>query len=85
MYIGVSPACISIWGCQNPWNLSYRQLWVLGIEPRSFGRTASALNLLSYLFSPLKQMFLKYLEWLPGHSKKKYLFKKLQRSSGICL
>ena len=39
---------MSVWGCQIPWNWNYRQLWaatwVLGIEPRSFGRAATALN-----------------------------------------
>ena len=41
MYIGILPACKTVWGCQMSWNWSYRQLWaamdMLGIEPRSFG------------------------------------------------
>ena len=41
-------ACMSVWGCRIPWNWNHRQLWaflwVLGIEPRSSGRTASVLN-----------------------------------------
>ena len=38
---------MSMWGCPMPWNWSHRQLWaamwVLGSEPRSSGRAASAL------------------------------------------
>ena len=41
-------SCASVWGHQILWNWSYRQLWVamwvLGIEPGSFGRTDSATN-----------------------------------------
>ena len=40
--------CLHVWRSQISWKGSYRQLWVdlwiLGIEPRSSGRTASALN-----------------------------------------
>ena len=40
--------CMHAWGCRILWTLIYRQLWasmwVLGIEPRSLGRAASALN-----------------------------------------
>jgi hypothetical protein len=56
--------CISVWECQIPGNWSHRQLWaamqVLGNEPGSCGRTASAHNhwaisslhaLLSFKFS----------------------------------
>lgn len=39
---------MSVWGCQIFWNWRYRQLWaamkVLGLEPWSSGRIASALN-----------------------------------------
>ena len=41
-------ACISVKGYRIPWNWSYRQLWaamwMLGIEPWSSGRAASALS-----------------------------------------
>ena len=54
MFIGVLLACL--WGYQKPWNWSYTQLWavvwVLGIEPGSSGRTASALNLWATSVSP---------------------------------
>ena len=37
------------WGCQIPWNWTYRQvwaaMWVLGIEPGFSGRAVSVLNL----------------------------------------
>lgn len=39
---------IILWRCQVPWNWSCRQfwaaIWVMGIEPGSSGRAASALN-----------------------------------------
>ena len=48
MSICVLPACMSAWGCQIPWNWSYRQVWtatwVLGIEPGSSGGAACVLN-----------------------------------------
>lgn len=41
--------CMTVWECWILWNWSYRLLWsdmwVLGIEPRYSGRSASALNL----------------------------------------
>ena len=48
------------WGRRIPWSWSYRQLWaamwVLGTEPRSSARTASAINhwgnILALLHSP---------------------------------
>ena len=47
MCIGVQPARVSV-RMSDPWNWSHGQLraamGVLGIESRSFGRTASALN-----------------------------------------
>lgn len=40
--------CMSIWGCQKPWNWSHRVLWAVmwmqGVKLRSSGRVASALN-----------------------------------------
>jgi hypothetical protein len=37
MYIGVLPACLSVWGHQILWNWSYRQvwaaMWVLELNP----------------------------------------------------
>jgi hypothetical protein len=40
--------CMLVWGYQKLWNWSYWRLWaamwLLGVEPRSSGRTASALN-----------------------------------------
>ena len=48
MCISVLPSCVSVWGCQIPWNWSYRQLWaamwMLGIEPGSSDRAVFALN-----------------------------------------
>ena len=47
-------------GCQVPWNWTYRQLcaaiWVLGMEARSSGRAASALN--CWVISPVPGKFL---------------------------
>lgn len=48
MFIGVLPTCMSVWGCQNPWSWSsqvWSAMWVLGIEPGSSRRTASALRI----------------------------------------
>jgi hypothetical protein len=42
MCIGVLYVCVSVWRSQIPWNWSY--MWVRGVEPRSSGRAASALN-----------------------------------------
>lgn len=55
-----------VWGHQIPWKWSYRQswttIWVLGIEPRSFGRAASALK--SWAISPAPTLaFLCHLIW----------------------
>ena len=71
MCTGVLPVCMSVWRCQIPWN--WRQLWaamwVLGIEPRSSGRTASALN--HWADSPALVSFWNRvsccLQWLQTH------------------
>ena len=51
-----------LWGCRISWNWSYRQLWaamwLLGIEPRSFGREASALKSLNHLSRPHDFLFI---------------------------
>ena len=67
LHIVFSIQCTLVWGCQIPWNWNYRQLWaamwVLGIEPESFGRAVSALN--GWIISPAcKGLFIlsKY-EW----------------------
>ena len=48
VYIGVLPACMSVWGCKIPWNWNCTQLWVAmwcwKLNSGPFGRTASALN-----------------------------------------
>lgn len=45
MFIGVLPACISMWGCHKPWSWSYTQvwadMWVLGIKLEASERVAS--------------------------------------------
>ena len=52
-----------LWGCQLPWSWSYRQLWttmwLLGIELRTSGRAASALN--RWAISPAPLFF--FLKW----------------------
>ena len=44
----ILPACMSVWGCQIPWNRNYRQLrvamQVTGIELRSSRKAANPLN-----------------------------------------
>lgn len=41
-------ACMLVWRCRIPWDWSHRELWAtvwaLGIEPRSSGSVAGALN-----------------------------------------
>lgn len=49
MFIGVLPTCMSVWRFQIPWNW----IWVLRLEPKSFGGAASALDCWAILPAPL--------------------------------
>lgn len=62
------------WGCQSPWNCSSIQVWVarwvLGLEPGSSGRVASALYCWTVSLTPssliinLSNYFMKYATFL---------------------